>query len=200
VLAIGGGFVLTLQLLSKQRELEQTKQQLRFYADSLRLIQHELEAAQRTLDLIDSSTEQELQDLSSSLEQQDYRNATKKAFTIKSAIERRDSAGLTIVHLYAWRPQNGALDSIQNYFQDPAYVVASNETVQDLPSWMGQNSAIYYSDEDISSRAKSMAEELSRRTGTRFVALPVKGKNAPDYDAHDWIRVNYLGDAAPTTK
>lgn len=193
VAAIAATFVLYLQLVSKQRELELKTQQLADSTANLRRIRWELESAQISLDQRDREMQQQLQTLSNSVENRQFDTAVKQASIINSQLARHDSTGLTLVHLYSYQPQRKVLHQINDFLLTPEYLLVKNQTLQELPDWMGNRSAVYYYTPQGEKKAKAIATELTSISGQTFDALPGNSHDAPSLDNHDWIHIHYLG-------
>ncbi len=200
VAVIAATFVLYLQLVSKQRELEIKTQQLADTTANLRRIRWELEAAQIKLDQRDQEMQQQLQTLSTSVENRQFESAMVQAGKINSQLARHDSTGLTLVHLYSYEPQGKVLREINNFLLAPEYLLVKNQTLQELPDWMGNRSAVYFYTQQGEKKAKAIAAELTSISGQAFDALPGNSHDAPSLDNHDWIHIHYLGAAMQLRK
>lgn len=196
VLAIAAAFLIYLQLLNKQRELETKSQELADSTANLRRIRGELEAAQRSLSLREQQMELQLQSLSSSVENRQFDSAMVKASAINSQLAHSDSTGLTVVQLYAWKPRPGMLPRITSYLSNPEFIVASDSTLLKLPSWMGKQSAVHYYRNESATRAQEIANGLTQITGEKFLASPGNLHDAPARSHHQWLHIYYLGASA----
>ena len=200
VAAIAAAFVLYLQLVSKQRELEHKTQQLADSTANLRRIRWELESAQISLDQRDHEMQRQLQTLSNSVENREFDSAMVQAGKINSRLAKYDSTGLTLVHLYAYQPLPKVMQQIKRYLLAPEYLLVKHQTLQELPEWMGQRSAVYFYSTQGEKKAKVIAAELSNNSGQAFEALPGNSHDAPSLDNHDWIHIHYLGASLPMRK
>jgi Rad3-related DNA helicase len=200
IVVVTAGFLIGLQLLSNQRQLEQKTQQLADSTANLRRIRSELEAAQRSLAKREESMELQLQNLSNSVEKHDFDSAMLQANAINTELARHDSMGLTLVHLYSWKPQEAALKRIKEYLHAPEFMLVRHETLSDLPLWLGDRSAVYYYSPGVRLHATKIAAHLSKITDRPFVATAGVASDAPDYAQHVWLHIHYLGENPPVTK
>lgn len=197
VLAIAAAFVLYLQLIAQQRELEVKTQQLADSTANLRRIRSELEAAQQSLAKREQTMENQLVSLSNSVEKRQFDSAMVKATAISSQIALRDSNGLTFVNIYGWKPKANVWEGISKFFSTPEYVVVKQEVLPDLPAWMGTRSTIYYYSKSAATKAESMAKTLSKRVGSPFEAKLADHQEAPKFGHHESMHIHYLGSSLP---
>lgn len=190
---IGCAFLLYLQLLQKQQELEVKTQELADSTAHLRRIRSELEAAQASLAEREQSIEQQLQSLSHSVENRHFDSALVMANRYAARRMDLDSSNLTVVHLYAWQPNPASLESMKNFLVEPYYLLARDETLQALPTWMGKISAVYYFSEETKGKAQRLASKLGRITRQPFVTMMGPPEDVPKNSRHPWIRIHYLG-------
>lgn len=197
IVAIAAAFLLYLQLLSQQRELEIKTKELADSTANLRRIRGELEAAQMSLSNRQVQMEQQLQMISTSIENDDFDSAKVQANVISEQLAQHDSAGLTLIHLYNWQPKPRTLHEINNYLKDPKFLLIKQETLTDLPAWMGRKSAVYYYSPDAAPKATEIAQNLTRIAGLPFEAVPGNKADAPPPGGHEWIHIHYLGASLP---
>jgi hypothetical protein len=197
IVVIAAAFLLYLQLLSQQRELEIKTKELADSTANLRRIRGELEAAQMSLSNRQVEMEQQLQDISTSIENDDFDSAKVQANVISEQLAQHDSAGLTLIHLYNWQPQPRTLHNINNYLKDPKFILVKQETLYDLPAWMGRKSAVYYYSAEAAPKATEIAHNLSRISGLTFEAVPGNKADAPPPGSNEWIHIHYLGASLP---
>ncbi len=193
IMAIVAAFFMYLQLISQQRELEVKTQQLADSTAHLRRIRGELEEAQRSLAMREQRMEMQLENLSNSVEQRQFDSALVQATAISSQLARKDSTGLTFINFYAWQPQSSILSTIKSYLAAPEFILVKQETLQELPDWMGKKSAVYYYSKTAASKAETIAKQLSAMSGSSFEALRGDAQNAPQNGHHEWIHIHYLG-------
>jgi hypothetical protein len=190
---IFAAFILYLQLVQKQRELEIKTQQLADSTDHLQRLRSELEAAQASLATREKHMEDQLQTLTNSVEKRDFDSAVLIANDYSNRRAIADSADLMLVHLYAWQPQQRVMTEFKRIFVEPSYLLVKNETTQELPEWMGQQSAVYYYAPEIEPRVRKLALRLSRIARTTFIPVLGRPEDAPQNEHHEWIRIHYLG-------
>ena len=194
--AIASAFLLYLQLLDKQQQLELKSTELADSTENLRRIRGELEAAQGSLAAREQQIENQLQSLSSSVENRHFDSAMVQAKGINEQLARHDSAGLTLVQLYAWQPQAGILPKIKAFLAKPDYIIAVDSTLSALPEWMGKQSAVYFYESAAREKATTIATRISKITGRPFVAVAGNAQDAPQGGHHIWLRIDYLGNPA----
>jgi hypothetical protein len=193
IMAIVAAFFLYLQLISQQRELEVKTQQLADSTAHLRRIRSELEEAQRSLAKREQQIEMQLENLSNSVELRQFDSALVQATAISSQLARKDSTGLTFINFYAWQPQSSALSAIKSYLTSPEFILVKQETLHQLPIWMGKHSAVYYYSNAAAPKAAAIAKQLSAMAGSPFEVLRGDAQNAPQNGHHEWIHIHYLG-------
>jgi hypothetical protein len=190
---IVGGFLLYLQLVQKQHELEVKTQQLADSTARLRRFRSELEAAQSTLAQREQDVERQLQSLSHSVENRQFDSAMVKAFRYAGQIAAKDSSEMLFVHLYAWQPQAKILRSIEKTLVEPDYLLIKAETMAELPTWMGNQSTVNYYSKEVEGKATSLAKQLTRLTKTPFIPELGPAEDAPQNTRNHWLRIHYLG-------
>jgi hypothetical protein len=191
--AIVGGFLLYLQLIQKQHELEVKTQQLADSTARLRRFRSELEAAQSTLAQRERHVEMQLQSLSHSVENRQFDSAMVKANRYAGQIAAQDSSEMLLVHLYAWQPQTKILRSIEKTLVEPDYLLIKSETMTELPAWMGNLSTVNYYSKDVEDKANRLAKQLTRMTQTKFNPQLGPAEDAPQNTRNQWLRIHYLG-------
>jgi hypothetical protein len=190
---IFAAFILYLQLVQKQRQLEIKTQELADSTENLRRLRSELEAAQSSLLTREKVIENQLQSLSNSVENRDFDSAMLMANRYNSQIAISDSTERMLVHLYAWQPQQKVMTEFQRFLVEPSYLLVKNETLEELPEWMGLHSTIYYYSPEIESRVRKLAIRLSKIARTTFTPVLGRAEEAPQNEHHHWIRIHYLG-------
>lgn len=191
-----GGFVLYMQLMQKQRQLEIKTQELADSTERLKRFRSELEAAQSTLAQREAQVEKQLQTLSNSVENRQFDSAMVIATRYAGQIASKDSSASLLVHLYSWQPQVRALHEIKRTLVEPNYILVKEETLPELPTWMGNQSTVNYYAADVEPRAKSLAQTLSKISKTSFAAVMGPAADAPQHARNQWIRIHYLGSSA----
>ncbi len=197
IAALATAFLMYLELVHQQQQLQLKSKELADSTANLRRIRGELEAAQGSLADRQHVMEQQVQRINVSIENKDFDSAKHQANALAAQIAKTDSSGFTFVHLYMYRPQDAALKKIDDYLRDPNFLLIKQETMQNLPSWMGQRSAVYYYSTQAAAKATEIAGELSRLAGQPFDALLGKPADAPPAGRHDWIHIHYLGTSNP---
>jgi hypothetical protein len=197
ICTMAAAFLLYMQLLHKQQELETKSQQLADSTANLRRIRSELEAAQRSLSQRQVEMEQEVQSLAESVENRQFESAVTKAEEINQKMARTDSHGITLVHLYSWQPQPTVLRRIGGILKEPDYLLVKDETLGELPDWMGRQSAVYYYSLDAATKAIVLAQKLTALSGQQFGAVLGDSDDAPQQNGYEWMHIHYLGARLP---
>lgn len=186
-------FLLYLQLLSQQRELQMRTQQLADSTASLRRIRSELEAAQKSLVERESRMEQQLQHLSNSVENRQFDSALVMAKGYTTQLAKKDSSETMLVNLYAWEPNPKVLYAFRHSLTEPEYLLAKTETVAILPAWFDKQNSVHYYADDAEPKAKQLAIKLSKLASTSFALVKGNPDEVPKSEYHQWVRVYYLG-------
>ncbi len=193
---IVGGFLLYLQLIQKQHELEVKTQQLADSTARLRRFRSELEATQSKLAEREQQMEHQLQSLSHSVENRQFDSAMVKANRYAGQLATKDSSALILVHLYSWQPQANKLKNVEKVLVEPEYLLVKEETVTELPTWMGKQSSVNYYSPSVEQKAIVLAKQLSKLTKTQFTPVQGPAEDAPKDARNQWIRIHYLGASA----
>lgn len=199
-LLLVGAFILYLQLVQQQHELEVKTQQLADSTAQLRRFRSEMEAVQSSLSKHEIKLEQQLQSLSNSVENRDYDSARTMASRFATQLAYHDSSGMLLVHLYSWQPKQQVLHHFEHFFVQPDYMLVLSENLQALPEWMGKSNAVYYYDAEVAPKARKIATQLTQIANAPFLALPGNPNDAPKSTNHQWIRIHYLGATPPATQ
>lgn len=197
VIMVTTAFVLYLQLVNKQQELETKSQQLADSTANLRRIRNELEAAQESLSDRQVRLQQEVQSLTESVENHQFDSAVVKATNINLKMARTEAYGITLVHLYSWQPQARVLGKIDGLLQDPDFILVKDQTLTELPAWMGTSSTVYFYSPDAAVKARDLAKKLSAISGQPFAVLPGDSNDVPRQDGYRWMHIHYLGARLP---
>lgn len=193
---IVGGFLLYLQLIQKQRELEVKTQQLADSTARLRRFRSELEAAQSTLADREKQMEKQLDTLSNTVKDAQFDDAIEMANRYAGQLATKENNEMLLVHLYAWQPQKQSLQAIEQALVEPSFLLVKEETLQELPTWMGTQSTVNYYDPGVESKAKALATQLGKLSKVPFIPVMGPAEDAPQNARHQWIRVHYLGNNA----
>jgi hypothetical protein len=190
---IVAAFLMYLQLLNQQRELQMRTQQLADSTASLRRIRSELEAAQKSLAERESRMEQQLQHLSTSVENHQFDSALVMAKGYSTQLAKKDSSETMLVNLYAWEPNPKVLHAFRHSLTEPEYLLANMETVALLPPWFDKQNTVHYYSEDAAPKAKELAIKLTKLSSVPFTLVKGNPDEVPKSDYHQWVRVYYLG-------
>jgi hypothetical protein len=197
-------FVLTgmfyYQLQEKKRELEQKTKELeqktQELADStawLERTRKELIASQTQLAQREQHVEEQLQELSSSVEQKKFTEAVALANKINVQLAAKQSKPKVWVNFYSWQPDIKAQSISRDYLRNEQYTVVKDETFKEKPNWMGASSAVYYFDKGGKLMAADIAARLSKLCGTPFQVEEGKRADSLASSDYSWLNIHYIG-------
>lgn len=189
-----GAFVLYLQLQQKQQELRQKSRELADSTSRLRFFRNELEAVQSKLAKREQETENQLRQLTRSVENKQFDSALVMARGYNLPPQARDNC--VFVNLYVHQPAPKALKTIQSMLVPPKFTLSLLDTLDHVTEWMGNESAVHFYSNAAARTAIELAVDLSKATGVHFRAIMGNAEDAPKYSSHQWIRIQYLGETS----
>lgn len=181
------------QLQEKKQELERKTLELADSTARLNRMRGELVAAQEKLSQREHNVEQQLQALSSSVEQKDYTQAAALANTISVQMAEKKAKPKLWVNFYSWQPNSSAQSKAQDFLRKEDITIVKDQTFEEKPNWMAASSAVYFFDEGGQKMAQGIASKLSKLCGTPFAVERGDPSDVLPGRDYSWLNIHYIG-------
>jgi hypothetical protein len=112
--------------------------------------------------------------------------------SVKAAAKSAENS-LFSVALYGFEVAPPAFDMAKNYLTDNGYTLIRAQMLSSRPPWLAERSTVLYYDDKSENVARTLAEELTKRTGRQFEYAKGSGLGVPQGQEERNFRIHFVG-------